>query len=180
MKKIILYCVIVAGVSVTFSSFTGSKLKNQKHFPNHKTMINKNKEVIRKLYEEALNRRNYSLLKQLVSEDYIGPRGEKGAEGMEGSVKPLIVSFPEVQWKIEDLLEEGDKVVVRWYWQATHKETYQGITATNRLVKSEAIAIYVLKDEKIIGATMITDRLGFLMQLGVILPEQLPGNQSKK
>lgn len=143
-------------------------------------MMYKNKEVIRKLYEECLNKRNYTLLNELVSEEYMGPRGEKGPEGLEGSVKPVIVSFPGVQWKIEDLLEEGDQVVVHWSWEAIQKAPYQGIATTNKLVKSEAIAIYHLKNEKITGAKMITDRLGFLLQLGVIPPELVPGGQPKK
>ncbi|MDB5257594.1 MAG: hypothetical protein JWM14_2289 [Chitinophagaceae bacterium] len=139
-----------------------------------------NKETIRKLYEECLNKRNYNLLNDIVSADYTGVRGEKGPVGLENTVKPLIEAFPDIQWKIEDLLEDSDKVVVRWVWQGTHQNSFQGISATNKAVKNEAIAIYQFKNNKVVSVSMQSDRLGFLIQTGVLSPDIIPGAVPKK
>ncbi len=45
--------------------------------------IQQNKEVIRQLYEQSLNRRNRDLLSQLIAEDYTGTSGGKGIAGFE-------------------------------------------------------------------------------------------------
>lgn len=129
----------------------------------------KNKEIVRKLYEDCLNKRNYDLLKTLISEDYEGPSGETGHEGFKATVESVINAFPDIGWKIEDSIAEKDKVVIRTSWHGTHKENFRGLLkATQKEVTNTAITIYRLKDEKIIRAWIITDRLGFLQQLGAV------------
>lgn len=129
----------------------------------------KNKQVVRRLYEECLNKREFELLKELVNEDYTGLSGETGPSAFEGSVRSIIRAFPDIRWTIEDLVAEGDKVTVRWSWQGIHTNTFRGIfPPTQKHVTDHAIAIYQFRDNKIINAWIQTDRLGFLQQIGVI------------
>ena len=141
--------------------------------------IEKNKEVIRTLYEQALNKRNMGLLQDFVSEDYVGIGGEKGATAFEAPVAALIKALPDIQWNIEELIGEGDKVVVRWKVQGTHTGPFQHITATGNTVSNDGIGIYELKDGKVINAQVHTDRLGFLQQLEV-LPSDIALLSNKK
>jgi predicted ester cyclase len=125
-----------------------------------------NKEVIRQLYEECMNKRNMSLFKDLVSDDFTGPLGEKGPSGFQGQIEGLIKSFPDIQWKLEDLLGEGDKVAVRWRWQGTQTGPFRDIPATGAKIFNDGMAIFKLKEGKIVDAQVQTDRLGFLQALG--------------
>lgn len=132
-----------------------------------------NKEVVRRLYEECLNKRQFEVLSELIAEEYTGIRGEKGPTGFEETVRSIIQGFPDIQWTVEDLIAEGDKVVVRWSWQGTHTGTFRGfLPATQQPVSDHAIAIYQFRDAKIVRAWIQSDRLGFLQQLGMI-PEDL-------
>ncbi|MEX2345751.1 MAG: ester cyclase [Balneolaceae bacterium] len=129
----------------------------------------KNKQVVRRLYEECLNKREFSLLKELVDEDYTGISGETGPSGFGGSLRSIIRAFPDIRWTIEALVAEGDKVTVRWSWQGVHTDTFRNIfPPTQKHVTDHAIAIYQFRDNKIINAWIQTDRLGFLQQIGVI------------
>jgi predicted ester cyclase/heme-degrading monooxygenase HmoA len=130
--------------------------------------IQSNKEIIRKLYEEALNKRNLELLKDLISGDYVGIRGEKGVAAFEEPVVALIKAFPDIQWNIREIIVEGDKIVIRWKLQGTQTAQYQYISATGKTVSNDGMAVYELKDGKIIGSQVQTDRLGFLQQLNVL------------
>ena len=141
--------------------------------PNMET--NQNKETVRRLYEECLNKKNYDLLETILDKDYVGPSGEKGIAGFEETLKPLIQAFPNIHWTIEDVVAEDDKVVIRWSWQGTNTGAFRNIPASGKIVTNNAINIYELKNGKIVKAWMQSDRLGFLLQLGVISSDVVPG-----
>ena len=143
------------------------------------TTVEQNKAIVRRLYEEALNKRNMGLLQDLVSEEFIGLKDKKGAAGFEEPIAPLIKAFPDIQWNIEQLIGEGDKVLVWWKWQGKHTAPFTAFAATGKTVTNEGIAVFELKDGKITKGQVQTDRLGFLQQLDV-LPLDLTSLSNKK
>ena len=143
------------------------------------TTIENNKAIVKKVYEEALNKRNMGLLQDLIAEDYVGLKEKKGAAGFEEPVAPLIKAFPDIQWHIEQLIGEGDKVLVWWKWEGKHAAPFTGIEATGKTVVNEGVAVFELKGGKITKGKVQTNRLGFLQQLGV-LPLDLTPLYNKK
>lgn len=127
-----------------------------------------NKEIVRNLYEEALNKRNFESLQNLVSGEYTGVRGNKGVQAFEEPVLELIKAFPDISWKIENLLAEDDKVMVSWKWTGTHSGPFQNFAATGKTVTNDGIGVYTLKNGKITSVIIQTNRLGFLQELGVV------------
>ena len=81
----------------------------------------------------------------------------KGIEGFRELIRMYHAGFPDLFIKIDELLGESDKVVVRWTGQATHGGPSMGIT----LVRIEGGRIAEEWTEM--------DNLGMLMQMGVIL-----------
>ena len=139
-----------------------------------------NQEIVREVYELALNKKNMGLLEDLISPGFIGIRGLKGAAGFEEPVASLIKSFPDIQWQIEDLFGEGSKVSIRWKWEGTFTGApFTTYAATGKKVINDGMAIFELKDGKIISAQVLTDRLGFLQQLEV-LPVDLGSLPNRK
>jgi steroid delta-isomerase-like uncharacterized protein len=131
-----------------------------------------NKEIIRKLYEESLNKRNMELLRDLIADDYVGLRGAKGPASFEEPIAGLIQAFPDIQWKLEALIGEGDRVVVKWKWQGTHTNQFASFPATNKRISNDGMAIFELRNGKVTASQLQTDRLGFLQTLE-ILPQDL-------
>jgi len=127
-----------------------------------------NKEVVRRLYEDCLNTRNFKLMGEFVDNDYEGFAGDKGPSGFEATVKAVIQGFPDMQWKVEDLIEEGDKVVIRWSWQGTNTGPLRGFPASLKHVSDHGMVIYQFRNHKIVKAWMESDRLGVLQQIDVI------------
>jgi predicted ester cyclase len=139
-----------------------------------------NKEIIRNLYENILNNRKIELLNDIISPDYEGIGGVKGVAGFSGTVMSVIAGFPDIKWTIEDIISEGDKVVVRWHWNGTNTAPFRGIPPSNKIVVDNANVIYQLKDGKIINAWIQGDRLGVLTQIGLISESLIPSPQSRK
>lgn len=155
---------------------TGTNNKNKEY---HMHTKENNKEIVQKIYEQALNKRKLELLNDYVSPDFVGIAGKKGVAAFEEPIQMLINAFPDIQWTIEELFGEGDKVVVKWKIKGTHTNPFTYIAATGKTASNEGMGIYEFKDGKIAAVQVMTDRLGFLQQLDV-LPADLSVLANKK
>jgi len=59
-------------------------------------------------------------------------------------------AFPSYQLIAEDMIAEGDKVVVRSTFRGTHKGDLMGIPPTGKQVTMPLILIYRIADDKIV------------------------------
>jgi steroid delta-isomerase-like uncharacterized protein len=144
--------------------------QNSNQSVNDKKMetIEKNKSVVRKLVEEILNSKKSALLKNVIADEYVAPGGNKGPDAFFDPVKPLFAAFPDIEWKILDIIGEGDKVMVRWKWTGTHKAKFNQHEATGKTFTNDGMALFVMKNGKITATNILTDRLGFLQQIGAV------------
>src|SRR3569832_2922788 len=62
----------------------------------------RNRAMVRSLYEDALNTGKSELLDRLISEDYEGPIGQKGPAGFAETIKQLRQAVPDIRWTVED------------------------------------------------------------------------------
>jgi len=139
---------------------------------NTMSTIESNKEIVRKLFEESLNKGNLALLSDLFAADFTGPQGEKGPAGFRANIELLLKAFPDIHYTIKDLVGEDDKVAVNWTWQGTQTGSFRNIPATGKSITNDGMAVFGLKDGKIVRAETLTDRLGFWQGLG-LLPADL-------
>lgn len=128
----------------------------------------RNKETVRRIYEDCINPGRWELIPELVDASYVGPTGERGPEGFQKTVAGVRNGVPDIRFTIHELIAEGDRVAVRWMWAGTHTGTLLGYAPSGKSVTNTGIAIYTLRDGKIVAASLITDRLGFLQQIGVV------------
>lgn len=77
-------------------------------------MENKNKEVIRRLYEEFFNQHKVESADLYVREDYIqhNPGLEQGREGLKRAFEEKFKEHPEFCLNIQMMIAEGDMVAV--------------------------------------------------------------------
>jgi predicted ester cyclase len=68
---------------------------------------------------------------------------------------------------IEDLVAEGDKVTGRITAYGTHQGNLFGIPPTGKEIRVTGIAIWRIRDGKIVEHWHQTDQLGLMQQLGV-------------
>ena len=127
-----------------------------------------NKRRITTLFESCFNVGDLGLLDELVSPDYVGPQGGRGPAGFKPIVVGLRTAFPDIHYKIEDIVAEGDKVAVRWTWSGTHQAAFRAVGPTGKAVSNTGAGIFRLKAGTIVAAALETDRLGFLQQVGAV------------
>jgi steroid delta-isomerase-like uncharacterized protein len=109
-----------------------------------------NKRIVRRLYEDCINPGRLELLAQFVSEEYTGPRGDKGPAAFARNIESLRRGFPDIRFSVEDLVAEGDRVAVRWRWRGTHSGDFNGIPASGKPVANDGTVLYQFNDGKVV------------------------------
>ena|SRR5688572_17438210 len=146
----------------------GSNIKNNKNKEIVMNTAQQNKAIVLKIYEQCINKRNFDLLNEIVSEEYTGIQGKKGAAGFQEPMQTLIKSFPDMQWILTNLIAEDDKVFASWKVQGTHANPFNNLPGTGKTISSEGMGVLTLKNGKVISTQVLTDRLGFLQALEVL------------
>ncbi|HEX6272872.1 MAG TPA: ester cyclase [Polyangiaceae bacterium] len=134
------------------------------------SLEDRNKTLVRSLYEDCINTGRLERLGEYVADEYVGVRGERGPSGFAGVIAALRRGIPDIRFTLEDLVAEGDRVAVRWTWRGTHQGPFAGFSPTGKTLENRAIAIYRIEDGKVVRAWLESDRLGFLQQMGAVDP----------
>lgn len=127
-----------------------------------------NKAAIIAFYEQMLNHRQLDKIDQLVSAEYTNNQGGRGVAGFMSQLTTLLQTFPDAQWTILSIAADGDKVFVKQQMTCTHQHPYLGVAPTHKTLVSEGTGIYTFKNGQIISHEVLTDRLGFLQQVGLL------------
>ncbi len=141
--------------------------------------LEENKAIVRRMYEEILNKGNLALADEIIALDAFShqpaapPESLPGPEGVKRVVKMLQSAFPDQHTTIEEMIAEGDKVVMRGTLSGTHKGNFLGIPPTGKHFTMTQIHILRLVDGKVTEHWVNRDDLGMMQQLGVIpVPQQ--------
>lgn len=121
--------------------------------------VDENKELVRRLVEEAINARNLDVVDELAE--------GRLAEAAKRWIGPFRASFPDFTMEIVDLIAEGDTVVGHFRCSGTHRGEWNGIPATgNRFHDIDEIYIFRVRNAKLAAFDAVEDNLTRLRQLG--------------
>lgn len=97
----------------------------------------------------------------IVGEFTDSPELKQHIEGFEAA-------FPKYELFAEEMIAEGDKVVVCARFRGTHNGELMGIAPTGKTVTLPFVAIYQVAGGKVAGFSLTFDQLELLKQLGVM------------
>lgn len=130
-----------------------------------------NRTVVRRYYDEVFNEGKVDLLDQLAVPDYVEhnpfPGQAAGLEGLRQRAEAILGAF-RPRFTVEDVICEGDRVVVRWSQRAVHVGDFMGIPATGKSITLRGIDIHGMRDGRMSEHWDVVDMLGLLQQLGAI------------
>ena len=135
--------------------------------------IEENARTIRRIYDKLWNERRLEIAEELIAEG--GTNYDTGLlpmpfgpEEMKGTVLMVTAAFPDNRHEVEEVIAEGDRVVLRCTLTGTHEGPFMGIPPTGRRIEVTEIHIYRLKDGKAVEHRVGRDDLGAMRQLGII------------
>jgi steroid delta-isomerase-like uncharacterized protein len=136
-----------------------------------------NKTVVRRLYQEVWNERKLEVADELISpshalEDPNAADATTGPEAYKEQVMRLVLAFPDLKFKLHDMICEKDKVVAAWAISGTHQGKYKGIEATGKKVLVEGITIHQIAEGKVLDSLVSWDTMGLMKKIGGIVTLQ--------
>ena len=122
---------------------------------------------------DAVNTGELDVIDELVSAEFVeheafpglpnrGPEAPKAALGM------FKAAFPNLEMVPDEVLTDGNKVVVRGTMSGTHQGEFMGIPATNNSFKVQFIDIIEFEDGLATAHWGVTDQAAMLQQLGLV------------
>lgn len=134
--------------------------------------IAENKALMVRYIEEFLNQQKFDLAEEIFAKDYAlyAPHMTpvRSAQEMRRYHEAVRASFPDVHFKILDMISEGPMVTARWEAGGTHAKEYMGIPASGMYITWSGIDVLRIADGKIAEEWGAIDILSFLMQTGAV------------
>jgi predicted ester cyclase len=135
-------------------------------------MSEQNKSVVRRIVEEHWNKKNPGLVNELFTSNVSLETPDGVLTGLQGASDLLHAygtAFPDFRLIIDDLLADGDRVVLRWTFTGTQSGPLGDIAASGRQVKvPRGIAIFRIAGGKVDQGYFAWDKYALLQQLGVL------------
>ena len=129
-----------------------------------------NKKLVRRQFEELINNKNLTVIDSDMAADFIdheaAPSLAPGLEGVRQHISGLHQNCPDLHVTIEDIIAEGDRVVVRNTWRGTHTGPAFGVPPTGKSFVLKGIVVWRIRDSQICERWATLDRLGLQQQLG--------------
>ena len=152
MKKIILPILLCS----VFSTYGQSNQAN-------------NKEVVRKVFLEVWNKKDFSELDRLWSDSVTFHINNN-----KFTISPIYLTnlvekwhdaFPDLKFEIHHIVVEDNIVAINVNYTGTHSKTFKGIEPLNNYINVSQMMFFKLKDEQIVEAWELYDLIGMQRQM---------------
>jgi predicted ester cyclase len=135
------------------------------------------KAIVRRYFEEAVDKRNLDVLDEIVTTDCVIHRPEasepiRGLEAFKQALEKILQVYSELTTTIHDLIAEEDRVACRLSHRAANRGEWTSRigqhAVAGKKVSWSAMAIFRIRDGKIAEEWVNRDELGMLIELGVV------------
>jgi steroid delta-isomerase-like uncharacterized protein len=129
--------------------------------------------VLRRLIDEGFSQGRLDVADDLIADDLVehqnyGPGHAPGAEGVKAVITSLRRAFSDFRLTVQEVTTDGDVVWSRNVASGTNDGSFMGHPPTGRTVQIDVIDIVRVRDGRIVEHWGVPDRLGVLLQLGLL------------
>jgi steroid delta-isomerase-like uncharacterized protein len=120
-----------------------------------------NKDAVRRFFEEGWNKGDLAEVKAFLADEFVSHNSlgfaiQSSDDYCQGVVA-YRQAFPDLITSVEDVIEEGDRVVVRGTDRGTHRGEFMGRPASGKLVTTTWIEIFRMESGKAAEGWVETD-----------------------
>jgi steroid delta-isomerase-like uncharacterized protein/uncharacterized protein (TIGR02246 family) len=134
-------------------------------------LVTLNKEVVRQLFEDVYSKGDLYALERLLATTVRAlesalPSPVEGIAPYRANVERYRRAFPDLKFRVVDLVAEGERVAARWLASGTHQGELMGMPPTGRFVSDvSGSSVFRLSGGKIVDEQSTWDVAGLLRQL---------------
>lgn len=119
-------------------------------------LMSNNKALMRRVYEEMWNKANPAVAVEIFDQ----------SEGVERFVSQFLSSFSDLQHSVEEMIADGDRVVVRFSARGKHSGQWRGFAPTGKSIHYTGVTWARIEDDKVIEHHTWWDKAGLIEQMG--------------
>ena len=131
--------------------------------------IETNKALARRFIQDVMVKGSGAAVDEIVADDFT-PRSwgkmPPGKDSLKQAQQRVLKGLSDVSMTIEDVIAEGDKVVVRLTAKGTHTGEFMGMKPSGKSYSISEIHILRIADGKVAEHWRDADMLGMMKQLG--------------
>jgi steroid delta-isomerase-like uncharacterized protein len=136
-------------------------------------MTAESNKIVMGRFLEFINTASESLAQELISPDAIfhvpgSSEPMRGPAGYLSIIGMMRGGFPDIQWTLEEMVAEADKVAARFTMRGTHKGKFFDVPPTGKTIAAQAMNIYRLSDGQFVEEHGQPDMLGLLQQIAAV------------
>lgn len=126
--------------------------------------------LVRALVEQVFNAHDVTAADGLLAHDYIqhNPRVPTGRDGFKGYFADVFRGLPDYRYTIDQLVSDGETVVVRASVGGTHRGDLLGIPATGRPISFAAADFFRVENGMIKEHWDVVDQLAASLAIGLV------------
>jgi predicted ester cyclase len=116
-----------------------------------------NRATARRFYEDVLNRDADGMvagLQAVCAADFIHHDNAltRGLKDYQRAMAGSLTVFSASRFAVDEVVAEGDAVVVRWTWRGTQTGEWAGIAPTQREARGAGLTLFHFQGEKVLEA----------------------------
>ena len=130
-------------------------------------------EVIRQIakdfFEQIWNQGDESAIDRFISENTVGndPQFGTGRESFRAKWREWQSAFPDIHFRVDDVIVEGNQVVTKWHLTGTQTGELEGMPPSNKKVSVDGVSIDQIENGMVVSGFDAWDSLNFRKQLGL-------------
>lgn len=119
---------------------------------------------------EAFSTGDTATLEAIVAENFVqhGPDVPPSREAMFRFHAAFHIAFPDGKFIVDDMIGEGDKVLIRWTMSGTQTGPWFGIPATGRKVNFIGMDLWRYEKSRLVESWFVGDNMTLMKQLGIL------------
>jgi steroid delta-isomerase-like uncharacterized protein len=143
-----------------------------------------NKQLVMRFYEEVWAGGNVGFATKVFADDYVRhdlrpTQAAPGAAGQARIAEQFRSAFPDLRWRVDLVLADGDLVAARWTASGTHTGRWGGLAPTGKQAEFSGVNIFRFGDHgKVTEIWNHRDDLGLMEQLGAAVFAGAPGEDA--
>lgn len=134
--------------------------------------IEANKQIMCR-FTEFINSASEQLAKELIAPNAVfhvpgRPEPMRGPSGYLAIIAMMRSGFPDIQWTLEEMIAEDDRVAARFTMRGTHRGAFFGVPPTGKKIEAQAMNFYRLSGGQFVEERGQPDIFGLLQQIGAV------------
>src|SRR5436190_12332053 len=116
--------------------------------------LEENKALVRRFYEEVWNRGNVDVAKEVFADDYVRndvrpTEAQPGGGGMAKIAGDFRRAFPDLAFRVDLIVAEGDLVAARWTAEGTHSGPWGGLEPSGKWARFSGVNFFRIWEGKV-------------------------------